>query len=477
MLEKVLPFSYLQTLPPTQPEACEALLQSELALDHHKIVVMDDDPTGIQTVHDIHVYTDWTQESIDQGFEEENRMFFILSNSRSMSDAETRCVHKEIAQRVVQASEKTGKPFVYISRSDSTLRGHFPAETETLRFETEALWDKRFDGEIICPFFCEGGRYTLANTHYVREGDQLTPASQTEFAKDRTFGYSTSFMPAWCEEKTNGSVKAEEVLCIPLEMLRNLDVDGVAELLKDVHDFGKVIVNAAAYEDVKVFLAGYLRAVRLYEKQFMFRSAAAIPKLLGNVTDIPLLSRAVLRAGANQTGGIILVGSHVHKTTAQLEALLADMPDLETYEFRVARALEPNGLADEAAVLSEKANAAIAQGKTILIYTSRERLDLKNADKEEQLKISVAISDAVTSIIARLNNQPAFIIAKGGITSSDVGVKALRVRKARVMGQVAPGIPVWETDEHSKFPLMPYVIFPGNVGGVETLRDVVRLLK
>ncbi len=69
-----------------------------------------------------------------------------------------------------------------------------------------------------------------------------------------------------------------------------------------------------------------------------------------------------------------------------------------------------------------------------------------------------------------------FIVAKGGITSSDVGTKALRVRKATVMGQIKPGIPVWQTDENSKFPFMPYVIFPGNVGGVTTLREAMEKL-
>ena len=75
-----------------------------------------------------------------------------------------------------------------------------------------------------------------------------------------------------------------------------------------------------------------------------------------------------------------------------------------------------------------------------------------------------------------LSIRPGFIIAKGGITSSDVGTKALRVRRATVLGQVRPGIPVWLTGPESKFPEMPYIIFPGNVGEITTLREVVELL-
>ena len=68
-----------------------------------------------------------------------------------------------------------------------------------------------------------------------------------------------------------------------------------------------------------------------------------------------------------------------------------------------------------------------------------------------------------------------FIIA-GGITSSDVGTKALAVKKANVLGQIKPGIPVWQTGEESKFPMTPYVIFPGNVGEITTLREAVEVL-
>ena len=222
MNEQSLPLSVLDTYAPPQPEKADALLKQALAGQRDKIVVIDDDPTGVQTVHGIHVYTDWTDQSILEGFEEENRMFFLLTNSRSMTQKETREVHEQIARGVMKASRATGKPFVIISRSDSTLRGHFPLETETLRREIERAGGQPYDGEILCPFFCEGGRYTLGNVHYVKEGDRLVPAGQTEFARDRSFGYTHSRLDEWCEEKTAGAYPASETTCIPLEMLRRL---------------------------------------------------------------------------------------------------------------------------------------------------------------------------------------------------------------------------------------------------------------
>ena len=72
--------------------------------------------------------------------------------------------------------------------------------------------------------------------------------------------------------------------------------------------------------------------------------------------------------------------------------------------------------------------------------------------------------------------KPGFVLAKGGITSADVGVKGLGIRKALVLGQIEPGIPVWKALAESKFPNIPYIIFPGNVGEDETLKNAVKKL-
>ena len=175
-------------------------------------------------------------------------------------------------------------------------------------------------------------------------------------------------------------------------------------------------------------------------------------------------------------GGIVLIGSHVNKTTRQMEQLRQSALPLEFIQFDQHLVLVEGGLEGEAARVSALADQAIREGRSVVVYTRRDRLDLDTDDADRQLEISVKISDAVTSVIARLSVQPRFIIAKGGITSSDVGTKALRVRKAMVMGQIAPGIPVWMTGPESKFPGMPYVIFPGNVGADDTLRRAVEIL-
>ena len=457
-----------------QEKTAEELLLESRDGFRHKIVVLDDDPTGVQTVHGVSVYTDWDEDSIRSGFDEENDMFFILTNSRSFSAEETERVHREIAKRVCRIAGETGKAFQLISRGDSTLRGHYPLETQTLRQELEKCEGIPVDGEILCPFFPEGGRVTMGNVHYVREGSMLVPAGMTEFAKDQTFGYRASDLTEYVEEKTAGTYRKESCICITLEELQNRETERILEKLLSAERFDKIIVNAVSYEDLKIFCAVYMDAVKA-GKRYLARTAAAFPKVLGGIADQPLLGRKELRK-EEKNGGIVLIGSHVNKTTRQLECLMEGKAELESMEFDVSMQSVPGGLQKEAERVTEWADSVIGSGKTAVIYTSRRVMAPDTEDKDQILEASVRISDAVTSVIGRLQVKPAFIIAKGGITSSDVGTKALHVRKARVMGQVQKGIPVWMTGAESKFPGMPYIIFPGNVGDDNTLRNIVEEL-
>ncbi len=437
-----------------------------------KILVLDDDPTGVQTVHGIAVYTDWELESIRNMYDETESMVFILTNSRGMTQEETQQIHTEIMQRVVQVSNERQQKFLIISRSDSTLRGHYPLETEVIRKTVEALTPIRYDGEVIFPFFQEGGRYTIRDIHYVKEGYELIPAGDTEFASDKTFGYTASNLKDWCEEKTGGKYLASSVTSISLEDLRAVNIEKICDQLINVTDFNKIIVNAVGYDDVKVFVLALIKAIG-QGKEFLFRSAASLTKILGNVSDKPLLTKKDLIQDITTHGGIVIVGSHVNKTTKQLEALSASSLPLITIEFNQHLVVAPEGLEPEVQRVVELAESNLVQGKTVVIYTRRDRFDLQTDNKEEQLKVSVKISDSLTSVIQRISVSPSFVIAKGGITSSDVGTKALKVKRALVMGQVKPGIPVWMTGKESKYPNMPYVIFPGNVGEVETLKEIV----
>lgn len=469
-----LHFSKLDSYAPHDEAELDKLLAAEIAANPHKIVVLDDDPTGVQTVHDVSVFTDWSEESIGKGFDEENKLFYILTNSRGLTAGESEKIHREISTRVAKVGKSKNRPWLIMSRSDSTLRGHYPLETELLRECAEAEGAK-VDGEIICPFFKEGGRYTIDDVHYVRYGDELVPAGETEFAKDKTFGYTKSNLCEYVEEKTCGRHKACDVIRVGLEDLRAENFDKIEKALSEARDFQKIIVNAIDYADIKAFCIPLYRSISK-GKNFIFRTAAALVKVMGGIPDIPLLSREKMIVKENGKGGVIVVGSHTAKTTAQLEKLL-ELDGVRGIEFNSDLVLEGDeSLAKEVKRVVSEAESLIEQGITPVCYTKRTLLSLAGDGKEEALKRSVKISDAVQSLVGSLTTTPAFVVAKGGITSSDVGVKALKTRQARVLGQIMPGVPVWQTDAASKFPGIPYVIFPGNVGEAETLRDAVKVL-
>lgn len=471
---KVIPFHTVEERSKTDADKAEALLSQVMEGFHKKLVVLDDDPTGVQTVHDVSVYTDWEEESIRNGFEEKEAMFFILTNSRSFSVEETTKVHQDIAARVAKVARELGQDFMIISRGDSTLRGHYPLETQLLADGLTKNEGVVIDGEIICPFFPEGGRYTMDNIHYVKEQDNLVPAGMTEFARDKTFGYKSSDLTEYVEEKTEGKYHKEDCITISLDELNALDVQGIKDKLMSAQNMAKIIVNAVSYADLKVFCAALVLAMKA-GKHYMARTAAAFTKVMGRISDQPLLGRAQLE-GDTKNGGIVLIGSHVKKTTDQLNCLKELDGQADFMEFQVNTVFEENGLEKAVERTVKAAEEKILSGRTVVIYTSRQLLAPENMTPEEKLHISVKISNAVTSIIGKLSVKPKFIIAKGGITSSDVGTKALRVKKARVMGQVKKGIPVWMTGEESKFPGMPYIIFPGNVGEVSTLKEIVEEL-
>lgn len=457
------------------PYGKELLWKDVIDRNRRKIIVLDDDPTGTQTVHDITVFTGWDRDTIRACFEEKEPLVFILTNSRSLTEEQTIRLHREIADSVAAVSKETGQDFILVSRSDSTLRGHYPIETWTLKESVEKNLGISYDGEIICPFFLEGGRYTLHNIHYVKEGGFLIPAGETEFARDENFSYKSSDLRDWCVEKAKGAFTKEEIHNIPNEWLSQGDEERTEQLLREVRGFQKVIVNAVSGRDLQCFSAALLHVLD-EGRHFMIRCAASLPKALGGITDRPLLTRQELVDKENGNGGIVVVGSHVNKTTEQVACLMGSRIPIEQVEFNQHLVMDPKQMAEEVDRVVLLAETAIRGGKHVLVYTKREKLEPEGLNMGERAGLAANISDAVSNVIGCLGVRPSFIVAKGGITSSDICTKGLGVTKARVMGQAAPGVPVWKTGEGSKFPGMPYVIFPGNVGDKDTLKKVVEML-
>ncbi|CRK38971.1 hypothetical protein BN1708_007940, partial [Verticillium longisporum] len=484
----------LASLPPPVTQDIRAQVQSQLRAPSSQIpllVVLDDDPTGTQTCHDVNVLTVWDVPTLTAEFSLTPRGsdFFVLTNSRALHPAPARALLVEICTNLQAASSATGLPFEIVLRGDSTLRGHFPLEAEAA---TAALGP--FDAWLLCPFFLQGGRYTVDNVHYVAEGARLVPAAQTPFAADATFGYASSDLRDYVAEKTAGAVPADAVQSITLRTIREGGPDAVlAQLLaleRGATPAAVVVVNAAAESDVDVVVAALLRAASTdggahgghRPRRFLYRTGATFVSARLGIKPMPPVTAAQLHlddqdaaSASSAGGGLIMAGSYVPKTTKQLDHLRRDAgAALTTVQVDVAALLaSAASRRQETARVVAAAEASVSRGHDTLVMTSRALV--VGADEAASLDIGAVVAAALVDVLRGLATRPRYVVAKGGITSSDMAGKALGMRRARVVGQAAAGVPLWRCVEGgAKWPDVPFVVFPGNVGGDETLAEVVR---
>jgi len=458
----------LASLPPEWPEDLLPGIQAGVKSGGRKIVILDDDPTGTQTVHGLPVLTTWSVQTLRAALQEPGPGFFVLTNSRSL-ERQAACVRgMEIGINLQTAAELTGIPIEVISRSDSTLRWHFP-------YEVDAVAKAMGTGKrpyLIMPFFPEGGRLTINDVHYVAEEENLVPAAMTAYARDAAFGFQHSDLKQWVAEKTGGRIPAETVCAISLDDIRGGGPERVADLLCSVRDNTACIVNAVTYRDVEVVVAG-LAAAAENGCRFLFRTAAAFVRVMTGIEPrADFLAREELVTDT-PAGGLFVVGSYVPKTTAQVRAL-REQTDIAPVELGVAGLLAETGPDAEIEQAANRVNQLLAAGRDVVLYTSRKLIT--GADAKASLDIGRVVSNSLIRIVADLELQPRYLVAKGGITSSDVATRGLGVRRALISGQVLPGVPVWQLENGSRYPGMSYIVFPGNVGSDKALVTIQQKL-
>lgn len=468
---------YLASQPPAR-RSSDALgaIRERVDASGKKLVVLDDDPTGTQTVHDVPVLTTWSYSELRWALEGGGSTFYVLTNSRSLPSEDAVSLNREIATRLARAADDSGTDFVVTSRSDSTLRGHYPAETDALSETLGARRGRGFDGVIICPCFFEAGRVTVDDVQWVRQEGELVPAGLTEFASDASFGYSSSNLTGWVEEKTEGRFAAADVSRITLTDIRQGGPERVEELLRSAVDGRPIVVNAAEYADLEVFVLGLL-AAEAAGKSFLYRTGPSFVRVRGGISEKgPLSASDLYRRRPRRGHGLVLVGSHVEMTTRQLERAM-ELDGLYAVELSVPRILDPAQRGAELNSVLREVNGSL-EDADVVVYTSRELVSA--SANRTGLEIGAAVSGALVEVMRGVDRRMplGFVVAKGGITSSDVGTKGLNVRRAEVAGQMLPGIiPVWMLPDDSDFPGLPYVVFPGNVGGPDALARVVEILR
>lgn len=433
-----------------------------------KIIAIDDDPTGSQTVHGCLLLTRWDPETLIQGLRDPSPLFFVLSNTRGMDATRAAAVTREICVNLRQAlgslaEQGTQIQPVIVSRSDSTLRGHYPIETDVIADELGP-----FDAHFLVPAFFEGGRFTRDGTHYLLVDGKPVPVDETEFARDSVFGFSTAYLPDYVVEKTAGRIAAGDVVHFSLADVRG----DIGARLQGLHGNRCCIVDAERQADLDHFAAQVLAAAA-DGKRFLFRSAASLLTALAALPPQPVAAADMARFVRNGRPGVVLVGSHVDTSSRQLQHLREHTAILPLHVDLDRMLRDEEGLFAE---LVRQLNEASESGHSTVLYTSRGERSFASTD--ERLAFGERVSAFLMRLVRSLPSDIGYLISKGGITSNDTLSSGLALRTARVVGQVRAGCSVVVCpDDHPRYPRLPVVIFPGNVGDDASLAEVVRTLE
>jgi uncharacterized protein YgbK (DUF1537 family) len=486
-----------------------------------KIVVFDDDPTGSQTLHSCPLLLRWDAASLRAGLAHPSPFLFLLANTRALDPPAAAARVREICRALgpALAAARAGGligHWLLVSRGDSTLRSHFPLEVEVIAAELGG--PEGFDATLVVPAFLPGGRTTRDGVHRLH-GE---PVHTTAFARDRLLGYSTSFLPAWVQEKSGGRIPAAAVERIGLAEL-DAAAAGLAggggdvppgpgwcalcQRLAALEGNRCVAVDAERPQQLAALGAAVrdLTAPGAAERwgrprRFLFQSAASLLNALAPIGPQPLDPPALagLRrrdAGGVPLPGLVLVGSHVPLADAQLAALVAEpgCAGIELDVVKVARVLEGPAPAELLASLErswkERLEAALADGRTPVLFTTRGELHCRSAGERRRLGLELA--GLMARLAAALAPRLGYLISKGGITSHTLLAEGLGAACVELQGQILPGLSLVRlpttaspsssdangVDVAPALAGLPVLTVPGNLGEPDTLRRVWRLME
>jgi uncharacterized protein YgbK (DUF1537 family) len=451
-------------------------IRNALAASGRRIAVLDDDPTGSQTVHDVAVVTAVDADAVAAALDRPGATCFILTNTRSMAESDAVAVNTRAGRMLFELSRRIDAPVDVVSRSDSTLRGHVIAEVTALDAVRREVLGRGYDGVLLIPAYLEAGRFTAGDVHWARVDGEPRPVGDTEFARDATFGFVASNLREFVAEKSRGTIRPDQVRSITLDDIRLGGPRRVAELLADVTGRTFVVVNAVDYADLDVVVLGLLDA-EATGKAFLYRSGPSFPQPLAGLEPRPPLHASDIWPGGGPGGhGLVVVGSHVGLTSRQVTVARA-RGDLTGVELEVPAVADPARRDAHVAEVTGRVVDALA-GSDVLLVTSRTLL--RGTDPDASLEISRTVSTAVVDVVrGAVAAEPAWVVAKGGITSHDVALRGLGIRRATVLGQLLPGLVsvLRPIEAPPRVVGMPYVVFAGNVGDETTLAHVIDILR
>ena len=444
-----------------------------------KVIVIDDDPTGSQTVNNCLLLLKWDYSTLVKGFKSKSNLFFILANTRSLSEKDAKLRLEEICTvlKKIISNESFKQEFIIVSRGDSTLRGHNFLEPNVIN---NCLGP--FDATFHIPAFVEGKRYTIDGKHFVDN----VPVSQTIFAKDKIFGFKTSNVRDLLFQKSKFQINLNDIKNLKLSELKVLktnEKNSVFKKLRNLKNNSHVIVDVENYSQLKQFSLAISKLSK--QKKFLFRTAASFISSISGIKSNyqkPLFY-SQLRIKNNEKKflpGLIVVGSFVELTTIQLKKLL-EISDckpikLDVFEFSLMFSLKNNQ--DQLSVYKNKLlvdiKTILNKGNTPVLFTSRTELSLGN--NIEQVNFYNSLANFISELVSDLKNEIGYLVSKGGITSNTILSNGFKANYVYLHGQIITGVSLvtFKLDNDERLPI---VTFPGNIGDQDSLGNVWSILE
>ncbi|HTT95354.1 MAG TPA: four-carbon acid sugar kinase family protein [Solirubrobacterales bacterium] len=419
------------------------------------LIVLDDDPTGAQSEVGVPVALTWEPQVLARIAATGPRAVHLLTNCRALAAPAAEVVTREAAGAAVGAFP--GAPIFL--RGDSTLRAHLLPEYRGLR---DAAFAGREPTLVLVPALPGAGRVTEGGVHYLRCPGERVPVAATEYARDRDFGYLSSRLLAWAEERSGGAFDASRGRELRLAELREGGPDAVAAALgelAEVDGAAALALDSVSVADLELVAAGLRRAFAAGAEAIVRCAPALVGAFAGTRAE------GAVEPPAVDGPVLVLCGSHVPTSSRQLERLLARHPASAVW-VRPAR-LAGAGREAEVAAAIDAAAARLRGDGLAVVATER---DVYAAG--DSLAAGAAIATGLAAILAGLRDRVGLVVSKGGITSAVNVREGLAADLAEVRGPLRDGISLWSIDTPERSAL-PFVVFPGNVGGEDDLAELV----
>lgn len=427
-------------------------LRMRIDSDTRRIVVLDDDPTGTQTVSGVRVILNPLASAYRAYLQSSEKCAYVITNTRALSRENAISKIRKIKDEMEREASECGVALTFLMRGDSTLRGHVFAEIEAISSPQSTA--------LFVPAFPECGRVTIDGIHYLELPEGRTPVSETEFSRDPVFGYNNSRLTEWVSEVTGGAWKA---VSVPLDRLRSGGPSPIAACLVKGDSREVIIPDAETMDDLAIIALGLLQAEHT-GKQVTTRVASSFAAvragIVGKKIEDPI----------SCFGPVLMVcGSHTEASTRQLMKLSEVLSVMPLYANVAALAGSKAQAEEEKKRLEQKLREMLVSHRTVILATDRNLLL-----PFDYLASGEMIMSGICEIIANVSELIGAVISKGGITSAEVARKGLSAQEAWVEGQLAPGVSLWTVTTASGRQI-PYAVIPGNVGNDTTLLQIARM--